>query len=129
MWSLAFRAAQIAARGVTAFANSDTGHKLGEKTSELIDSAREKIAESKDAYSSAQSTSGSSNSRLRPGQTVVVKNSGQVGTVVRYLLEYELGGSPSNKSETRLVLLDLLQHSSELDRYLFTSDSGCQVIS
>jgi hypothetical protein len=128
LWNLAFHAAKLAARGISSFANSETGQKLGDKTAEVLESTRDKIADSVTAYRAAQPTSAAHTGRLRPGQTVVVKSNGKVGVVVRYLLQNELGGDPKNSSESNLVLLEFLQYEDELSRYLFTSASGCQVI-
>jgi hypothetical protein len=128
LWNLAFHAAKLASRGISSFANSEAGQKLGDKTAEVLDSTRDKIAESVTAYRATRPTSASHTGRLRSGQKVVVKSSGKAGVVVRYLLENELGGDPHNSSESNLVLLELLEYRDELSRYLFTSASGCQVI-
>lgn len=127
LWNLAFHAAKLASRGINSFANSEAGQKLGEKTSEVFEFTREKVAESFEKNRSTFNSNGNPGQRLKSGQTVVLDN-GKVGTVVRYLLESELGGDPKNSSESNLVLIELLQYEDELSRYIFTSANSCQVV-
>jgi hypothetical protein len=129
MWNLVAHGVRLAVRGLEAFSRTEAGKKTAEVSSRAFEAAKEA---SKDALASyrqsraaraAAAGASSSVGRWADGTTVVASD-GRVGVVVRYLTVAEAGGPVSDTSTTTLVLLDLLQYTSELDRYLIANETS-----
>jgi len=129
MWNLVGHGVKWAARGIEAFSKSGAGKRTAEVSARALqaarDASRDAITTYKQLRSNRSENSGGASlgARWTEGTTVVASD-GRVGVVVRYLTAAEVGGSVTDKSLTSLVLLDLLQHTSELDRYLIASENS-----
>lgn len=129
MWNLVAHGVRLAVRGLDSFSRTEAGKKTAEVSSKAFDAAKEaskdalaSYRQSRAARAAAAGTS-SSAGRWAEGATVVASD-GRVGVVVRYLTVAEAGGPVSDTSTTTLVLLDLLQYTSELDRYLIANETS-----
>ena len=129
MWNLIGHGVKWAARGIDAFSKTDAGKKTAEVSSRAFSAAKEASKDAVAAYKKSQAaragTAGAAPGGLRweAGRTVVASD-GRVGVVVRYLTASEVGGPFGDSSFTGLLLIDLLQHTSELDRYLIISENS-----
>lgn len=133
MWNLVGHGVKWAARGLDSFSRTDAGKKTAEVSSKAFQAAKEASKEVINSYKHSRNASASrvvasrTGTRWQGGETVVTPN-GRVGSVVRYLSVSEIGGATSDNSSTELVLLEMLQHESELDRYLFIHENSIRAV-
>jgi len=133
MWNLVAHGVKWAARGLEAFSRTDAGKKTAEVSSKAFQAAKEASKDAINSYKQSRNASASRMGASRPGarwqggETVVISD-GRVGLVVRYLSVNEIGGAASDNSPTELVLLEMMQYSSELDRYLFIHENSIRAV-
>lgn len=130
MWNLVGHGVKWAARGLDAFSRTDAGKKTSEVSAKAFHAAKDASKSAIAAYKSSRSQGSGSHVSGRhwaEGQTVVLPD-GQVGSVVRNVCANEIGGDISDSSETPIVLVDLLQYTSELDRYRLIHEASLRGI-
>jgi hypothetical protein len=129
MWNLVAHGVRLAARGLGAFSRTEAGKKTAEVSSKAFEAAKESSKDALASYRRSRAArvgaagASSSAGRWAEGATVVASD-GRVGVIVRYLTVAEAGGLVSDMSTTTLVLLDLLQYTSEVDRYLIVNETS-----
>lgn len=129
MWNLVGHGIKWAARGIDSFSRTEAGKKTAEVSARAFQAAKEASKEMVDSYKSSKAPNGRSlpnsnaGNKWESGNTVVTHD-GRLGVTVRYLQVNEIGGSSSDLSLTDLVLMDLLQHTNELDRYLIIRENS-----
>lgn len=133
MWNLVGHGVKWAARGIDAFSRTEAGKKTAEISSRSFLAAKEASREMIDSYKASKQSNPNHGASFGTGKkwnvnATVVTHDGRLGTVVRYLQANEIGGSQSDTSLTDLVLLDLAQSTSELDRYLIIHENGVKGI-
>jgi hypothetical protein len=121
MWNLVGHGVMWAARGLEAFSRTEAGKKTVELSAKALEAAKKSSNENLASFRHTRAE------RWAEGATVVAAD-GRVGIVVRYLTVAEAGGPVNNSSSTTLVLLDLIQYTSELDRYLIASENSLRGI-
>lgn len=129
MWNLVAHGVKLAARGLEAFSRTEAGKKSAEVSSKAFEAAKEASKDALASYRHSRAVrSGVASSSARAGRwaegTTVVATGGRVGVVVRYLAASEVGGPVSDVSTTTLVLLDLIQYTNDLDRYLIADETS-----
>lgn len=132
MWNLVAHGVKWAARGLDSFSRTEAGKKTAEVSSRAFSAAKEASREVLKSYKQSRQSAGSpasggSRSGWSEGVTIVLYD-GRVGVVVRYLRANEVAGDPTDTTMTPLVLVDLLQHTSEMDRYIIVHESGLRLV-
>jgi hypothetical protein len=132
MWNLVAHGVKRTVRGLDSFSRTEAGKKSAEVSSKAFSAAKEASREVLRSYKQSRPSPGSTasgSSRLGWTEEVtVVLHDGRVGVFVRYLRANEVGGDSTDTSMTALVLVDLLQHTSEMDRYIFVHESGLRSV-
>ena len=133
MWNLVGHGVKLAVRGLDAFSRTDAGKKTAEFSSKAFRAAKEASKDAIKAYKESRAAapgrigSKGDDLRWRGGETVVTSD-GRVGVIVRYLAVSEIGGDSSVDAISELVLVDLLQHANELDRYLIIHQNSVRTV-
>jgi len=133
MWNLVAHGVKWAARGIDAFSQTDAGKKTAEVTGRAFAAAKEASQDAVRAYKDSKNSTRPNGGGLRgvrwvEGALVVMATDGRVGRVVRYLQANEVGGESGGTGFTPLVLVDLLQFTNEMDRYIFIHESGLRAV-
>lgn len=133
MWNLVGHGLKWAARGVDAFSRTEAGKKTGEVASRSFHAAKEASRDMIETYKQSKTNQGQFVGTARAAGKVdagtsVVTHDGRFGTAVRYLQRNEIGGTLGDTSLTELLLVDLAQHTDELDRYLIIHENSVRAV-